>query len=247
MRLPNLIFGTLLGRRKRYLADVRLADGTEVVAWCPNPGRMTGCMGPGWPVALSHDARPGRKLAWTWELAGAPTGTWVLVNTQRPNQLAAEALAAGLPGHLKPWPHARREVRVADGTRLDFVLGGGHLPEHFVEVKGVSLVLAGGVAAFPDAVTARGTRHLDALAHAVQQGIPATLLFVVTRPDAVEVRPATHVDPVYTSALRRASSLGVTLAAVGVRADVEAGVIMAECELPVHLHDPVDLRLVHEV
>ena len=75
--LPLLQFealheGVLLKRYKRFLADVRLDDGTEVTAHCANTGPMTGVLLPGQRVRLRHAPSPTRKLAWTWEQAEVP-------------------------------------------------------------------------------------------------------------------------------------------------------------------------------
>ena len=68
MEYPALAPGTLLRRYKRFLADVRLDDGREVVAHCPNTGSMRAVNVPGCRVWLSFSDNPARKLAWTWEL-----------------------------------------------------------------------------------------------------------------------------------------------------------------------------------
>ncbi|RYF02453.1 MAG: DNA/RNA nuclease SfsA, partial [Oxalobacteraceae bacterium] len=76
--------GTLVRRYKRFLADIVLADGREIVAHCPNSGAMTTCCTPGSPVWVSAASNPARKLPWTWEMVQA-NGVWVGVNTQVPN------------------------------------------------------------------------------------------------------------------------------------------------------------------
>ena len=87
---PPLVPARLIKRYKRFLADVRLANGEVVTAHCANTGRMTGGAQPGRPGYLSYHPKPGRKLKYTWELIEMPTSL-VGVNTQVPNRLVAES------------------------------------------------------------------------------------------------------------------------------------------------------------
>lgn len=73
LKWPELIPGTLLQRYKRFIADVKLADGEVVTAHCPNSGTMATCRTPGRPVYLSYHDNPKRKLKYTWELIEMPT------------------------------------------------------------------------------------------------------------------------------------------------------------------------------
>ncbi len=99
---PPLIGGTLIRRYKRFLADVRLDDGREVTAHCPNPGSMRTCAEPGWRVLLSPANNPARKLKWTWEIVLAGEASVpVLVNTARPNMVVREAIEAGVVEELQ--------------------------------------------------------------------------------------------------------------------------------------------------
>ena len=60
--------GTLIKRYKRFLADVRLDDGSEITAACPNTGTMMGLSAPGCTVWGSRSESLTRKYAHTWEL-----------------------------------------------------------------------------------------------------------------------------------------------------------------------------------
>jgi sugar fermentation stimulation protein A len=73
------------------------------------------------------------------------------------------------------------------------------------------------VAAFPDAVTQRGARHLRELATLARDGVRAVLLYCVNLTGVDAVRPAEEVDPGYAAALREAVAAGVLVLAYGVQ------------------------------
>ncbi len=210
MRLPPLTEGRLIRRYRRFLADVRLRDGTVVTAHCPNTGSLLGCDRPGSPVWLSRAAGPRRRLAWTWELVEPVPGVRVCIHTGRTNAIVAEAVEGGRIAPLAGYARLRREVRFGrEGSRADLLLEDPARGRCFVEVKHVTAVDAAGRAIFPDAVTERGRRHLRELAHHRRAGDRAVLVFCVARGDARALRPADEIDPAYGAALREALAAGV--------------------------------------
>ncbi len=224
--LRPLIRGELLRRYKRFLADVRLEDGAIVTAHCPNPGSMLGLAEPGSEVWLSTSDNPKRKLGYGLELVqapnGRPGGALVGVNTGRANSIAAEALASRLIPELAAYPGIRAEAAMGLRSRVDFLLEGPGLPICYLEVKSVTLKrpdlgrpsLAAGKdtapAEFPDAVTARGTKHLGELAKAAGEGKRAVILYLVQRGDCAIFRLAADIDPAYAKAAEAAREAGVS-------------------------------------
>ena len=105
----------------------------------------------------------------------------------------------------------------------------------FVEVKSVTLGFDGSpVAAFPDAVTQRGAKHLRELATLARQGVRAVQLYCVNLSGVEAVRPAEEIDPGYGAALRAAVAEGVEVLAYGTRIDGEQ--IYIDRALPVLLN-----------
>ena len=97
----KLVHGTLIKRYKRFLTDVKLDDGTEVVAHCTNSGTMKSCLENGAEVYLTPVTGPKRKTRFTWEMIKI-NGDWVGINTGNHNKLAFEAISSNqIPGFLQ--------------------------------------------------------------------------------------------------------------------------------------------------
>ena len=233
MNFPEpLIPAILIRRYKRFLADVTLADGRLVTVHTPNTGAMTGCAEPGSRVWLRGTGNPDRKYPLAWELSTAPGGSLVGVNTHLANRLVREGIDAGVITELQGYTQFRPEVRYGEeGSRIDWLLQKTGRADCYVEVKSVTLVREGGRAAFPDAVSQRGSKHLRELAGIVRGGDRAVLLFCVQRSDATVVEPAADIDPDYAAALHDAVAAGVEVLAY--RAGVSTRSIRLERRLPV--------------
>lgn len=213
-RYPPLLTGRLLRRYKRFLADVALEDGGTVTAFCPNSGSMRGLVEPGAAAMVSESSNPHRKTRHTLEMLKSG-GTWVAVNTLLTNRLAYELLANGLLP-LRGFDEIIREVTVGD-SRLDFVLVKGKR-KTYLEVKSVTMRV-GEQAQFPDAVTSRGKKHLEALMELRKQGHGAAMLYIVQRGDCRCFAPARDIDPAYAKALDEAVKKGVKIFACGLEVE----------------------------
>jgi sugar fermentation stimulation protein A len=211
------LLARFVARRKRFFADVELADGSSMTAHCPNTGSLLGCLVPGSRVWLRDSGNPERKLRHTWQ-AIELDGTWVNVDTSLPNRVVDEAVAAGRIPELAGYAELRREVAYGKNSRIDLLLADPRRGTCHVEVKSTTLV-EGDCALFPDAVTERGTKHLAELARLARAGRRAVQFFFVNRADVKSFRPADAIDPEYARALRRAARAGVELLAYTARVE----------------------------
>ena len=213
MRFPApLIPATLVRRYKRFLADVVLPSGEEITVHVANPGAMLGLNAAGARVWLSKSANASRKLAYSWELIEVDFGSsleLVGVNTGHPNAIVAEAIAAGALPALAGYASTRREVKYGRNSRVDFLLEHPERPPCYVEVKNVHMMRQPGLAEFPDAVTARGTKHLGELSEMAAAGKRAVMLFLIQIGSASRFTLAADIDPVYAKAFALARAAGV--------------------------------------
>ena len=202
-----LVKGRLIRRYKRFLSDIALDTGEQVTAHVANPGAMTGLTEPGMEVWLSRSDNPKRKLAYSWELVRVGRRL-VGVNTSLTNRLVEEGLEKGLIPELAGYASVRREVPYGTNSRIDFLLQGDDRHDCWLEVKNVNLKRTS-LAEFPDAVTARGTKHLHELAAVATRGERAVMLYVVQRQDCDSFAIAADIDPAYAAALAEARGKGV--------------------------------------
>ena len=232
MEYPDpLIPGRLIKRYKRFLSDIELADGSVVTAHCANPGSMMGLKEPGSKVWLSPARNPERKLRYTWEIVEAD-GNPVGINTSLPNGLAEEAIVAGRIAELTGYPELKREVKYGKNSRIDLLLSGDGKPDCYVEVKSVTL-RRGDLAEFPDAVTARGAKHLVELSDVVASGNRAVMLYVAQRGDCQSFGIAGDIDPTYEAAFKAALTSGVEAICYACKVTPEA--IELQAPLPISI------------
>jgi len=155
------------------------------------------------------------------------------INSARANALVGDALERSAIAELAGLPTVRREARIpGSGGRFDFHLDGPGGP-CWVEVKSMTLWLGDGRGAFPDAVSERALRHVEALVARRRAGERAVLLFCVQHTGVSHATPADEVHPAYGDALRAAAAEGVEVLAYGCR--IERDEIAVSRPLPVRL------------
>lgn len=217
----QVLEGVFLRRYKRFFADVRLNDGTEIVAHTPNTGSMKGLCDEGNSCLVTYQPSPTRKLHYTLQ-AIKVKDAWVGCNTSLPNPLVAFAIQNKQVPQLLGYQKIRREVPYGpdNRSRIDLLLTDhdDNKPNVFVEVKNVTLK-EGHLALFPDAVTSRGLKHLFELINEVKAGHRAVMIFLVQREDCAAFSPAEKIDPEYAKALTLARDAGVELLCLTARID----------------------------
>jgi len=122
-------------------------------------------------------------------------------------------------------------VRYGKNSRVDVLLEDPARPPCYVEIKNVHLMRRQGFAEFPDAVTARGAKHLDELAAMVAAGNRAVMLFLIQIGSANRFALAADIDPTYAQAFVRARAAGVE--AIAYRCVITADAIMFGDPVPI--------------
>ena len=159
----KLISGLFIKRYKRFFVDIKI-NNKIITAHCPNTGSMYGLLKKGNKVWVSKSENPNRKLKYTLEIIEDQKAK-VGVNTHSTNKIVHHALNNNLIKELKNSLEIKPETKFGKNTRFDFLVINKNF-KAFVEVKNVTLSRDKKKAEFPDAVTARGLKHINELMNA---------------------------------------------------------------------------------
>lgn len=170
---------------------------------------MLGLLRPVRTIVASRSDNPRRKLPYTLELV-KHDDFWVGVNTLVPNRMLKAAWENRAIPELKGFTEFKAEARVGR-SRLDACLQG---PDGimWVEAKNVTLV-EDERACFPDAVSARASKHMQELASLAGQGHKIACFYLVQRPDCRCFGPADFIDPVFAAEMKKAFNRGLEVLA----------------------------------
>jgi sugar fermentation stimulation protein A len=196
-------------RPNRFLTLVNF-EGKIVESHLPDPGRLKELLLPNARLLIKKESNPNRKTKFSTQ-AVYLGDQLISINSWLPNQFVEYMVRNQIFPFISKWKFERREVKFGD-SRFDFLLKNGK-QQMIMEVKSVTLV-ENDIAKFPDAVTARGRKHLLHLAKLAQDGFNCMVLFVIQRDDAVEFQPQWERDPQFGDAIIKASDSGVDIQAV---------------------------------
>lgn len=214
---------------KTSYADIAAGRYKSEFAHTNNTGSMLGLIKKGRSILLSKAGNPARKLAYTLEAVNLnkenETPLWLGVNTSVPNRFLHQLflLNAEYGYNLLPFARDFQQIKMEaknGESRLDACLFADDGKKVWVECKNVSMVEYD-AAAFPDAVSERGQKHLETLMWLKAEGDRAVMFYVVQRTDAKCFMPADFIDNVYAEKLKKAYEKGVEVyaAAAGVQKD----------------------------
>ena len=207
MKFTNsLIKGKLLKRYKRFFADIKV-NNRIITAHCPNTGSMQGLLDEGNEVLVTEHNDPKRKLKFTLEIIKAKK-RYVGVNTHRANKIVNHGLENKLISEFKTIKNIKPEFKYSDDTRFDFLCD-----SYLIEVKNVTLFRENDIAEFPDAVTSRGTKHLNMLIKSIKKGYKPYVLFLTQIQGINNFRIAKDIDSTYYKEYLDAKKSGVSFLA----------------------------------
>lgn len=196
--LTRAMRAVFIRRNNRFEIEC-LLDGKIAKAYLPNPGRLWEILLPGREIHLKENLNKRKHIFTVW--AARKHDSIVLLHTHYTNVVAQEFINNRLIPELENFEIEGREVNV-NNSRIDFLLRSSGGTRLFLEVKSCTL-FGRNIAMFPDAVTARGKRHIEALSHIASKEpkTKAGILFLVHTGAVRYFLPDFHTDPQFSKAL----------------------------------------------
>lgn len=204
MNYSNIKEAIFISRLNRFVAQIEIA-GKKEDCHVKNTGRCQELLIPGAKTFVQEAENPNRKTK--FDLISVFKGeNLVNIDSQAPNKVFEEWIKAGNFGKeirlIKP------EYTFLD-SRLDFYLETASR-RILVETKGVTLEEEG-LALFPDAPTARGIKHIEALINSLEFDYHPYLIFIIQMKGVRHFAPNKKTHPTFSDALKKAKEKGTNI------------------------------------
>jgi sugar fermentation stimulation protein A len=204
----RLLQGSLEKRYKRFFLDIKYKN-KIITSHCPNTGSMMGLLKKNNKVWFSKSTNPNRKLKYTTEIIEV-NGFKVGINTLLTNKIVFEALNNKKIKELNKYNNIKPEFKFSNGTRFDFLLS-NNKEKCLLEVKNVTLNRKNNIAEFPDAITTRGTKHLNELCNGKKNNFKSYILYLIQIESCDSFKIASDIDKEYKAAFDKALNCGVKI------------------------------------
>ncbi|MGB9978670.1 DNA/RNA nuclease SfsA [Methanobacterium sp.] len=208
MIIKNLFSGKFVDRPNRFTVTFQRGNKLEN-AHLRDPGRLKELLTPDVDLLLRRALKLGNRKT-KYDVIGVLKGDlWILINSGFHSDIAADLIDSQIITEFNGYYVLKREYTYGK-SRIDFLLANENEEKMLVEVKGCTLV-EDGLASFPDAPTSRGKRHVEELIMAKEEGINASILFLIMCEDTIEFSPNFKMDPAFSTALKTAYQNGVNI------------------------------------
>jgi len=182
------IKGKFIKRINRFTILVEINNKREMV-YLPNSGRLKEILKEKNEVLLLK-----KNKGLPYKILGVKVGNiWVGVDSHYVNYFFENLILKNKIPFLKGVKIESKDKKI-DGLKIDFVLK-NNKKRIFCEIKSCTLLI-NKIAAFPDAPTKRGVKHIDLLIKKKEEGYDSIIVFIIQREDAEDFAPnsLTHFE-----------------------------------------------------
>lgn len=202
----DIIEGIFIKRPNRFIAEVLINNKPEIVH-VKNTGRCKEILQEGTKVYLQKSNNPNRKTKYSL-ISAYKNDMLINIDSQIPNYVVYEALQNNKIPNLTNLSYLKKEQKYKN-SRFDLYYE-QHKRKGYIEVKGVTLE-HNGLAMFPDAPTERGTKHVNELIDATQNGYEGYLFLLIQINNIYRFTPNYQTDEKFGNTLKKAYNAGVKI------------------------------------
>lgn len=222
MIIKNIIAGKFVDRPNRFTVTFKHENELHD-AHLRDPGRLKELLIPGVDLILRPAINTAKRKTKFDVIGVLRDDLWILINSGFHSDMAADLINSQIISEFKGFHIEKREYTYGK-SRIDFLLSNDDNKKMLLEVKGCTLVYDGN-AMFPDAPTERGKRHVEELIYAKNEGLEASILFLITCEDAKCFYPHLEMDPNFSNALKEAYNAGVNIVAYSFKSSLKKNVL----------------------